>query len=479
MLNNPLLFFGFPWLVIFGAASLLLLAAPLLRRVSGNVSAAIALLGVVGAFVLVCKVWLSGASDVLSMLIFDRLTLTGWLLILLASGLTILLSPSLLNVAGRVEYYILVLLSALGMAALVAGNNLLTIFLGLETMSVALYALAGFLRSRPEGNEAAMKYFLMGAFASAFIVMGIAFIFGATGTTDLSIITEDIPSVLADERRTHFLFGLAMLTVGFGFKIAAVPFHAWAPDVYVGAPTPVTTFMATAVKVAAVVAFVRLMLACGVVVEGLWSQVMWGLSALTFIVGNIAALLQKNMKRLLAYSSIAHVGYMLVAFPALGAHPSTFVRSILFYLSGYVFMTAGAFAVIVALERETQSTDINALEGLSKRHPWLAATLTLFLLSLTGFPPTIGFFAKYYLFLGAVQAGFVSLVVLALINSAISAYYYLRPVVAMYFHEGAHDSAHTIVAPAGVVAVIAITVLCVLYFGIFPTPLLHFFASAL
>ncbi|OGQ22889.1 MAG: hypothetical protein A3I05_08385 [Deltaproteobacteria bacterium RIFCSPLOWO2_02_FULL_44_10] len=471
-----------PWLVILAVAFLVLFLGSFLRQ-SRSLLSLLSCVGVVIAFFLSWQLWLAGGSEVLGMLFFDRLSFLGWMICLFAVALTILISPDYVHqrAMAQPEYYALLLFSTIGMGVFVAASDLLTLFLGLEIMSIALYPLTGFYRARPEGNEAALKYFLTGAFASAFLLMGIAFLFGSSGTTDLTLMSETFRKATIE---TAQLFGFALVLIGFAFKIAAVPFHAWAPDAYEGAPTPITNFMATAVKAAAFLAFLRIALTLfgnqGYFLSqgGEGSNIIAALAVATMLFGNLGAIMQDNVKRMLAYSSIAHAGYILVGFPALASFPHN-AHTIVFYLLSYVTMTAGAFAILIVAQGNRESTDVTHFAGFGKRRPVLAALLTLFLISLTGFPPTIGFFAKYSLFYGAIKAGSVWLVVIALLNSVLSAYYYLRPVVVMYFHHapqslsgGQSDREQFETLPSGLVAVVTVTALIVILFGIFPAELL-------
>lgn len=482
-----LLKMGLPLIILFIGAVITLLNAALIEKEDEEEQQAllipiISLVAVAIAFIVSWKHWLSGVSytgmleaqGAHGMLIFDRFTFFGWMIILFSTFITIILSIPYLRARGfcRPEYYGLILFSAFGMGCLISAGDLLIIFLGIETMSLAAYVLTGFLRTQAPSNEAALKYFLVGAFASAFLLMGIAFIFGSAGTTNLATLSSRAPEVLKGDGQHFYLFGMGMLLVGFGFKIAAVPFHAWAPDVYDGAPTPITTFMATAVKVAAFAALIRVGLEVFRASGDLLAQVIAVLSVVTMFVGNLAAIKQENIKRMLAYSSIAHAGYVLVAFPAMIKDPLGAAQAILFYLVAYILMTAGAFAVVVAMGSSKQEhTQINNLAALSRRRPFLAITLTLFLVSLLGIPPTVGFFGKYYLFLTAVKAGYVWLVILAVINSAISAYYYLRPIYVMYFTRADEALPAEPLSPA-IVAVLVLTSMGVAYFGVFPQALL-------
>jgi NADH-quinone oxidoreductase subunit N len=378
------------------------------------------------------------------MVVLDGYALFFNIVIGYATGLVLLLSMDYMRREGveSGEFYILVLLSALGMMLMASAGDLIIIFLGLETMSISLYVLAGFFRTRLEAGEASMKYFLIGAFASGFFLYGIALIFGATGTTNLDRIANAVAAGAG--RDPMLVIGLGLLLVGFGFKISSVPFHMWAPDVYEGAPTSVTAFIATGSKAAAFAALLRVLLTAvrGAPID--WPMLLWVVAVLTMTVGNVVALAQLNLKRMLAYSSIAHVGYMLVGVVAGGALGN---GSVLFYLLVYTFTTAGAFGAILVLERAGQeAVRLEDFGGLATRHPLVAVALSIFLLSLIGIPPTAGFVGKFYLFGAAVKSGYVWLAVIGVLNSAAAAYYYLRLIVYMYMREP--EGAPTVLAPS-------------------------------
>ena len=385
-----------------------------------------------------------------------------------ATGLVILLSMDYIRREGQEagEFYILILLSALGMMLMASAGDLIIVFLGLETMSIALYVLTGFFRHRLEAGEASLKYFLMGAFASGFFLYGIALIFGATGTTNLDRIAN---AVAAGAGRDPMLaIGFGLLLVGFGFKISAVPFHMWAPDAYEGAPTSITAFIATGSKAAAFASLLRVLLTAlrGAPLD--WPMLMWGMAAITMTVGNVVALAQQNIKRMLAYSSIAHVGYMLVGVVAGGSLGN---GAVLFYLLVYTFTTAGAFGAVLLLERNgREAVQLADYGGLAARHPVLAVALSVFLLSLIGIPPTAGFVGKFYLFGAAVKSGYVWLAVIGVLNSAVAAYYYLRLIVFMYMREP--EGAPTVMAPSfsGALALV-VALWGVMQLGVAPGPL--------
>jgi NADH-quinone oxidoreductase subunit N len=387
--------------------------------------------------------------------------------ILIAAALTVLMS---IDYAGEhrlpgAEYYSLLLFSVLGMMLMATASDLIVIFIGLETMSIAVYVLAGLLRRDPRSNEAAIKYFLLGAFSTGFLLYGIALIYGATGTIKLVAIHTALTGPLLSN--PLLLLGLGLMLIGFGFKVAAVPFHMWTPDVYEGAPTPITAFMAVGVKIAAFAGFLRVFMVQLGPASAAWTDVMWAISALTMTVGNTLAIVQSNIKRMLAYSAIAHAGYILVALTAGGPQAG---GAILYYLLGYAFTNLGAFAVVVALERRGAASDeIADYRGLATRQPMMAAAMTIFLLSLLGIPPMVGFVGKFYLFNAAVHRGFVGLVVIGVLNSAASAYYYLSVVVAMYMQEGGLAEEPRRSRP-GLVAAIAIAVIGTILIGIYPEP---------
>jgi NADH-quinone oxidoreductase subunit N len=353
---------------------------------------------------------------------------------------------------GHTEYYALLLSATLGMILMAATNDLIVIFLGLELMSLALYVMVGFRRSRLESNEAALKYFLLGAFASGFLLYGIALLYGATGTTNLQRMTEFLAASPLSNNPLLVVGGLLLLT-GFAFKVAAVPFHMWTPDAYEGAPTAVTGFMAAGAKAAGFAALLRVALhALGGANQG-WAPMLQAVAILTMTIGNVTALAQNNLKRMLAYSSIAHAGYLLVGVVAGGTDGSS---AALFYLVVYAVMNLGAFGVLTLLGRQREErVSLTDIAGLGFRHPLLGIAMTFFMLSLGGIPPTAGFMAKVYLFGVAVKAGYVPLVIVAVLNSVVSVFYYLRVTVAMYMEEPAGEPVGVSWAAPGAIALVA------------------------
>lgn len=335
------------------------------------------------------------------------------------------------------EFYVLMMFSLAGMMLMAQAYNLLMVFVALELLSIPLYVLAGFARTKQESEEAALKYFLLGAFASGFVLYGTALVFGATGQLDFVGIAAVVNAGSANS--VLFLIGAALLLVGFGFKIAAVPFQMWTPDVYQGAPTPITAFMSIAVKAAGFAALIRVFL---VLFPGLAAQmtpILWVLAALTMIVGNVVAVVQNNIKRMLAYSAIAHAGYLLMAFVAFGNGEvlRNSVASMLFYLVAYGFTSLGAWGLVVLIEKEYgKGLMLDDLAGIGKKYPWLGIAMLIFMLSFAGIPLTMGFWGKFYLFRTAVQAGFLGLALIGLLTSVASAYYYLRVVVYMFMKPG-------------------------------------------
>jgi NADH-quinone oxidoreductase subunit N len=366
----------------------------------------------------------------------------------------------------RGEYYALLLFSTSGLLLMAQAANLIIVFLGLELLSIPLYILAGFARPQLESEEAAIKYFLLGAFSTGFLVYGIALIYGATGTTDIARIAQ---AAQTGKNATLLLVGAGLVIVGLGFKVAAVPFHMWTPDVYEGAPTPVTGFMSVGAKAAGFAALLRVFLYGLHAVQTDWAPVLAILSALTMILGNVVALSQTNLKRMLAYSSIAHAGYMLMGV-ATGNRAG--LSAVMFYLLTYTFTNIGAFTVLAVMaRREGEDQTFPQYAGLARRQPWLAVAMSLFMLSLTGIPPTGGFFGKYYLFMAAVNGNLGWLAILGVLTSVISAFFYLRVIVDMTMREPERETPARIY-PA-LVTTLAVTALGTLVLGVWPGPWLQ------
>jgi NADH-quinone oxidoreductase subunit N len=455
-----------PVLIVLGAGALVLLLDVLPPRDSKGHLGGVALAGILGGLLAVVGRWGSEARAFRDMVLLDNYALFFDVIICYAAALIVMLSMDYLGRTGGEsgEYYALVLFATAGMMLLASAGDLIVVFLSLELMSLSLYVLAGLFKTRLISGEASMKYFLLGAFATSFLLYGIALLYGATGSTNLDRIAAAIPARGADPL---VLVGLAMLLVGFGFKISSVPFHMWVPDVYEGAPTTITALIATGSKAAAFAALTRVLVVALRDAQPDWTALLWGLAALTMTVGNVVALAQSNLKRMLAYSSIAHAGYMLMGLVAGGAPGA---GAVLFYLLAYTFTTIGAFGAIGLCARAgEEAVDVGDFAGLARRHPVLAATLTLFLLSLVGIPPLAGFVAKFYLFGSAVRAGYLWLTVLAVLNSATAAYYYLRVIVYMYMREPEGEGVAVASSLAGGLA-LAIALVGIVLLGLIPAP---------
>ena len=384
----------------------------------------------------------------------------------LAVGLaTLILSQGYLEKKGnetRGEYPALILFAVIGMMLMTQANDLVMVFLGLELLSLSLYVLVGFLRHDIYSNESGLKYLLLGAFATGFFLFGAALTYGATGTTNFDGIASAIAS--GDILSHVFLsLGIGLLLIGFAFKVALAPFHMWSPDVYQGAPTTVTGFLCTAPKAAGFGALMKVFMTAFPEVHAEWQTLFWILAALTMTVGNISALVQSNVKRMLAFSSISHAGYLAMGVLVLDNNS---VGAMLFYLAVYSAMNLGAFAIIAVAEREEQGVAFEDYRGLASRHPWFSAAIALFLISLAGFPPTAGFVAKYGLFSVVIAKGYIWLVIIAVLNTLVSVYYYLRLVVNMYMRE--EEEVLRPVTGIMVVGLIVLLVAVVLLFGITP-----------
>jgi NADH-quinone oxidoreductase subunit N len=466
-----------PAIVTLGAAFVVMLADLVMKGTERDGVAVVGILGLLATIGVAIVLWgggLAATSGFQNTLRADRFALFFAVVVCVGAIFTVLMSIDYLRdhpLAGG-DYYTLVLLSTCGMVLMAAANDLIVIFLALEIMSVAIYVLAGMLRTDRRSNEAALKYFFLGAFASAFLLYGTAFLFGATGTTQL----DGIAAVVAKTPHDPFvLLGLALLFVGFGFKVAMVPFHGWTPDVYEGAPTTVTAFMAVGVKAAAFAAFARVLKVGFGAETAAWSQALWVVSVLTMTVGNVTAIVQQNPKRMLAYSSIAHAGYALIGLVA-GTREGG--AALCLYLAAYTLMNVGAFAVLIALGRRGEPCDsLRDMAGVAWRRPLLGLAMTVFMLSLAGIPLTAGFAGKLALFSAAVNAGYVKLAVIGVLNSVVSVYYYLGVVVQMYMADGDRE----IVAPGrrpALTATIVLAMALVLVVGVVPQGFVELAADA-
>lgn len=463
-----------PALVPAVTAMLIMLADALLPPQQKTWLSVAGLAGLVVAFLFALTLVNQNASAFSGSVVADNFSVGISLLILAAAFLTILISIDYLSARDLDpgEYMALLLGAVSGMILMALANDLIVIFLGLELFSLSLYVLCAYWRGNPRSLEAGIKYFLLGSFSSAFFLYGIALIYGATGATNLSAIGASLANA-AGSANPLFLMGAALLLVGFGFKVGLVPFQWWMPDVYEGAPTPITAFMSVATKAAAFAAFFRVFFVAVPATAFDWPMVMAALAVVTMTVGNVAALVQTNIKRMLAYSSIAHAGYILVALVS-GGQGGLSAAS--FYLAAYMVMNLCAFGAVIALGQGTRERiEMADLAGAAQQKPWAAVALAVSLLSLAGFPPFAGFVAKFFVFGAAVNAGYVWLAVVGVLNSLVSVYYYLGPVIRMYMSPRAEgwDKAEPRTAPLLAVAVMVGLVLTI-GFGVFPSQVLQF-----
>ena len=491
-----------PELIVGIAAVIVMMVDAFARREQRWLTGAVSLVALVVAGI--DSIWLWSTSWNLraafnGMIVLDELRLSFTLVFLIVSILTILIAMAWIEVeklpAG--EFHALLLFATCGMMLMSSAGDLVIVFLGLEILSIATYVMAGFRRTDVRSNESSLKYFILGSFASAFLLYGIALIYGATATGPDSPGTTNIAVIAARLNQSLYppllLAGVAMLLVGFGFKIATAPFHVWTPDVYEGAPTPVTAFMAAGPKAAGFAAFMRVFLfgfpivtaaAAGtaVSVHKSWLAALAIIAALTMTVGNVVAIVQNNVKRMLAYSSIAHAGYALVGFVAAGAavdpdQRNAAITSVVFYLLTYAIMNMGAFAIITLMARSGDlRNEVDDYNGIGFDSPLLAFSLSLFLLSLLGMPLTAGFMGKIMVFSVALRQGYVWLVVLGVLNTAISAYYYLRLIIVMFFRERTIEWSAPRV-PTSVAVALLITIVGVFYLGIFPGRVINAFSA--
>lgn len=427
-----------PYIILTVWACLLLVVDLFIPRDRKSITAFLAALGLAVALgYAIAQIGFPASSGFNNMVALDSFS-TFANVLLLASGLFgVALAHGYIKRMDieRGEYYVLLLFSVTGMMLMAQATDLIIVFLALELLSIPLYVLSALTR-KLKSEEAGLKYFLLGAFSSGFLVYGIALIYGATGTTSLNNIFYAASS---GDFSLLLTFGAALVLVGFGFKVAAVPFHMWTPDVYHGAPTSITAFMAAGAKIAGFVSLFRVFTVAFPALAPDMTDILWALSALTMIVGNLLAISQSNIKRMLAYSAIAHAGYVLMAFVPYGNKEiaSTAIAAGLFYLVAYSLANFGSWGVVIALEKaEGRGIEISDFSGLAKKYPALAAAMTVFMLSFIGFPPTLGLVGKFYLFRSVIEGGFIGLAIIGVVTSLVSAYYYLRVVVNMYMKEG-------------------------------------------
>jgi NADH-quinone oxidoreductase subunit N len=462
-----------PEIILSIAATLVMVIEPLSAPGKRNGLASLSVVSLFAA--LAAAIFANGlpGTSFSDLLIVDGFGTLFRVLVISVGVLTVLASNPFLNREGANsgEYYALVLFSIVGQCVMVTANDLIMVFIGLEISSISSYVLAGYLRDDKRANEAALKYFLLGSFATAFLLYGVAFIYGATGSTNLIRIRA---AVSGPAGPSTLLVGVAaaLILVGLAFKVSAAPFQMWAPDVYQGAPTPVTAFLSAGPKAAAFAVFLRVFMTSFQPAGESWEPLVWMSALLSMTIGNFAALVQSDVKRMLSYSSIAHAGYILVA---MTARSEDGVAAAMFYLAAYVLMNIGAFAVVAHLSgRGEKYLKIQDLAGLGVKQPMLAAALTIFMLSLIGVPLTAGFFGKFYIFKAALESKLIWLAVLGLLNSSVGAYYYLRVLVVMYMQEPGEAVSALEPVPLGVKAAILAPIAGTLLLGIFPAALLDF-----
>lgn len=433
-----------PELILLATGLLMLLADLIGAPGRKGWLAVIGLAGVVGALAATVMLWAGNSygDAFFGMVTNDQVALFANVIILFAVGVALLFSPGYIERQGIVhegEYYTLMILAALGMMLMSAANNLMIVFVGLEVLSLALYILSAIVTTRRRSQEAGMKYFILSSFASAFLLYGMALLYGATGKTSIT----DIRSFLSSHRDFALgsgfgpllLVALGLMAVGFCFKVSAIPFQAWTPDVYVGAPTSVTAFMSVGTKVAAFIALARVFLFALSSLRPQWEPVFWTIAVLTMIGGNLLAATQRDVKRMLAYSSVANAGYMMVA---IATHTQAALQGLLIYLAMYAVMNLGAFGVVLAIERrDGLGTTLDDFAGLGRRNPALAAFMAIFMFALAGVPATAGFIGKWYVFFAAMRGAHVELAIIGVLASLVGMYYYLRVVWAMYFSDSA------------------------------------------
>lgn len=434
-----------------------------------KVLAGISVIGLIIPIAFTIALWGEQQASFSGMLVVDNFSLFFKFLILGIAALVILSSVDYVSKFARFqgEYYALILLSAGGMMLMASTGELISIYIALELSSISLYALASFLKD-PKSSEAGLKYMILGAISSAILLLGMAFVFGLTGTTHLDQIADKVGGLISGGQLTDspaLLLGIVLMVAGFGFKIAAVPFQMWVPDVYEGAPTPITAYLSVASKAAGFAVILRVFYTAfgAETISGDWAMIFAVLAALSMTLGNVVAIAQSNIKRMLGYSSIAHAGYIMVGLAAIGTLGK---GGVLFFLAGYALANLGAFIAIIAISNKINSDEITDYSGMARRSPVIALILAFCLISLIGIPPTVGFMAKFYIFNAAIQQNLLWLVIIAALNSVVSAYYYLRVVKLMYVGEPASEEAIPSSIPLRIT--LAITSLGVLVLGIYP-----------
>jgi NADH-quinone oxidoreductase subunit N len=463
-----------PEIILTVAGTVLMILDPLFARRYPKMFGHLSILALLAAIAGTAGAWTVQGSAFSNLLVIDGFGTFFRFLVLAIGILTVLASYRYLDLekAETGEYHALILFAIVGQCLMVAANDLIMIFIGLEISSIATYILAGYLRADRRNNEAALKYFLLGSFATAFLLYGVALIYGVTATTKL----DEIRTVLNTPGNVP-AFGMvsvaaALMFVGLAFKVSGAPFQIWTPDVYQGAPAPISAFLATGPKAAAFAIFLRIFLTAFQQIAAGWEPLIWISALLSMTIGNFAALTQDNLKRMLAYSSIAHAGYILVA---LASRSEIGTAAAMFYLAAYALMNIGAFAVVIHLAgKGERHLKISDLAGLGRRQPVTAAMLTIFLLSLIGVPLTGGFFGKFYIFRAALESNLVWLTVLGLLNSAVAAYYYLRLLVVMYMYEPGEVANNIEPLTPGLRAALILPAIGTIFLGVLPGAVLNF-----
>lgn len=418
-------------------------------------------LGLIGASVAAVIDWNTNRHYFNEMMVMDNFAIAFSVLLALITLCWFLISPRYFSdPSTESDHFSLIIFSLIGAVTMVSFNNMIMLFLGIEILSISMYVLAGTHKRSLESNEAALKYFLMGSFATGFLLFGITLIYGTTGSFQLDIIASKLQ---ATDLSNNILgvAGILLIVIALAFKVSAAPFHFWAPDVYQGAPTVITAFMSTVVKTAAIAAFFRLFMNTFSTEGEFWRTTLWVLSAATILIGNITAVYQDNLKRMLAYSSISHAGYMLIAILSLN---TTAPAALLYYTTAYSISSITSFAILLAVSRATGAETIASFNGLAKKNPLLAGVTVVAMLSLAGIPPTAGFFAKYFIFSSAIQQGYTSLVLIAVVGSLIGVYYYFRVLIALF------KDAETVEVPLGAAykTILILTAAAALILGISP-----------
>jgi NADH-quinone oxidoreductase subunit N len=476
----------YPELVITLTGLFVLAVDVFLKPEKKTVLAVVSVVGLLVAFLISAAVLVAGRNDTAfsGMVVVDAYAQFFKIIFFLSAVLTIFMSPRYLRLfnISQGEYFQLILFSTLGMMVMVAANDLVTIYIGLELMAISIYLMAGFEKNNPRSSEASLKYFLLGAFASGILLYGMSFLYGITGTTSLEGIAADFAGKALNPKL--MTLALVLITVGFAFKIAAVPFHMWTPDVYVGAPTPLTAFMSVGPKVAGFAVIMRMYMTSFESQIADWTQLFWILCVLTMIVGNIIAVAQKNIKRMLAYSSIAHAGYLLIGVISAGRavelpgntllRISEAMSSVMIYLFAYLFMNLGAFAVVIMLAREDDHRELlDDYAGLARRRPIVAMLMAVLMLSLAGIPPTFGFIGKLYIFMAAIHTYNVPLAIIGVLASVIAAFYYIRVIVYMYMREPEEKVTGDTDAPSSAMYATIVACAFTVIFGVWPIPIIN------